>query len=64
MVIRQSKTIHKALVRPMKWVSIRSKMKDPVDHVFSSGALAVVKECKIITLKYIGKNMQVKIILF
>ncbi len=25
-----------------------------VDHVFSSGALAVVKECKIITLKYTG----------
>ncbi len=25
------------------------------DHVFSSGALAVVKECKIIMLKYTGK---------
>ncbi len=27
-----------------------------VDHVFSSGALAVMKECKIITLKYTGKT--------
>ncbi len=26
-----------------------------VDHVFSSGAFAVVKECKIIMLKYTGK---------
>ncbi len=26
-----------------------------VDHIFSSGALAVMKECKIIMLKYTGK---------
>ncbi len=34
---------------------IISRWRHPVDHVFSSGALVVMKECKIITLKYTGK---------
>ncbi len=34
------------------------------EHIFSSWALAAVKECKIVTLKYTGKNMQVIFIIF
>ncbi len=35
-----------------------------VDYVFSSGALAVMKECKIITLKYTGKACRLYLLCF